>query len=55
MAYLGPILVTRVEKNLFFKTNPHVFFWFSQKNVFLVFLKETRFCSFFKENGKTPF
>jgi len=48
----------RVEKNPFFfkkKNNPPVFWVFFKKHVFFVFLKRNkiRFCSFFKENGKT--
>ena len=44
----------RVEKNLFFSKKPNspVFFLFKKKCFFWVFQKETRFCSFLKENRK---
>jgi len=47
----------RVEKNLFLiskKCNPPVFVFVLKKYCcfFVFFKKETRFCSFFKENGK---
>jgi len=45
-------LFARVEKNLGFQKNNLPIFCFFKKNVFLFFYKETRFFSFFKENGK---